>query len=429
MDAISIHSASSINGVLSVPGDKSTSHRALILGSLAQGPTLLEHFLESNDSFCTLSVFRKMGISIEKQENEQYLIRGVGLRGLSAPTEPLQMEESGTTMRLLLGVLAGQPFRTTLCANASLSRRPMLRVVTPLRQMGARIEGKNGGEYAPITIQGGNLHPIRYQTPVASAQVKSAILLAGLFASGETVVTEPYLSRDHTEHLLVRFGVPIRRQEKSVAIKGPARLLGQRIKIPGDFSSAAFFIVATSLLPNSSLILKDVNLNPTRTGLLQVLNPMGGRVQVLHKEVTDEPRGDIQVESASLKGTTVPAQLLPCLIDEVPILMVAASLAEGTTTILGAGELRIKETDRIISMATGLRAMGGQVITKGNDVVVQGVPRLHSARVHSYGDHRTAMALIIAGLTAEGETTVEEVECIAKSFPTFMECLETIKKN
>jgi len=301
--------------------------------------------------------------------------------------------------------------------------------VAPLRQMGARIEGKNGGEYAPITIQGGGLRPIRYESPIASAQVKSAVLLAGLYASGETVITEPYLSRDHTEHLLVRFGVPVRRQGKSISVKGPARLMGQKIRIPGDFSSAAFFIAAASLIPNSSLLLKDVNLNPTRTGLLAVLSQMGAKVQVVHKEVTDEPRGDLQVESSGLKGTTVPAELLPTLIDEVPILMVAAALAEGTTTILGAGELRVKETDRIVSMATGLRAMGAQVITKGNDVMIQGVAKLHSARVHSYGDHRTAMALVVAGLTAEGETTLEESDCITKSFPAFARCLESVKRN
>jgi 3-phosphoshikimate 1-carboxyvinyltransferase len=295
--------------------------------------------------------------------------------------------------------------------------------------MGARIEGKNSGEYAPITIQGGGLRPIRYESPIASAQVKSAILLAGLYASGETVITEPYLSRDHTEHLLVRFGVPVRQQGKSISVKGPARLMGQKIRIPGDFSSAAFFIAAASLIPNSSLLLKDVNLNPTRTGLLTVLSQMGARVQVIHKEVTDEPRGDLQIVSSGLKGTTAPAELLPTLIDEVPILMVAASLAEGTTTILGAGELRVKETDRIVSMATGLRAMGGQVITKGNDVVIQGVRKLHAARVHSYGDHRTAMSLAVAGLTTEGETTVEDADCIAKSFPAFARCLESVKRN
>ncbi len=429
MSSIVVTLASSVSGVLAVPGDKSTSHRAIILGSLAHGPTMVDHLLESNDSFCTLEAFRGMGVAIEKLKSEQYLIKGVGLHGLSAPHQPLQMGESGTTMRLLLGVLAGQSFRATLIAETSLARRPMLRVVTPLRQMGAYIEGKNGGEYAPITIQGGGLRPIRYESPIASAQVKSAILLAGLYASGETVITEPHLSRDHTEHMLARFGVPVRRQGKSISVKGPARLIGQKIRIPGDFSSAAFFITAASLIPNSSLLLKDVNLNPTRTGLLTVLSQMGAKVQVIHKEVTDEPRGDLQIESSHLKGTIVSAELLPTLIDEVPILMVAAALAEGTTTILGAGELRVKETDRIVSMATGLRAMGGQVITKGNDVVIQGVPKLHSTRVHSYGDHRTAMALVIASLTAEGETTVEETDCIAKSFPSFMECLNSIQKD
>lgn len=429
MASILVRPASSVSGVLAVPGDKSISHRAIILGALSHGPTTVEHFLESSDSFRTLEAFRKMGVSIEKLNEEQYLIKGVGLHGLSAPREPLQMGESGTTMRLLLGVLAGQSFRATLAADASLARRPMLRVVTPLRQMGARIEGKNGGEYAPITIQGVGLRPIRYESPIASAQVKSAILLAGLYAAGETVITEPYLSRDHTERLLVRFGVPVRQQGKSISMKGPARLMGQKIRIPGDFSSAAFFIAAASIIPNSSLLLKDVNLNPTRTGLLTVLSQMGARVQVIHKEVTDEPRGDLQIVSSVLKGTTVPAELLPTLIDEVPILMVAASLAEGTTAILGAGELRVKETDRIVSMATGLRSMGGQVITKGNDVVIQGVGKLHAARVHSYGDHRTAMSLAVAGLTTEGETTVEDADCITKSFPAFARCLESVKRN
>lgn len=430
MASLAVQPSSSVSGELIVPGDKSISHRVIILGALAHGPTLAEHFLESNDSLCTVEAFQKMGVMIEKERNECYLIKGVGLHGLSQPKEPLQMRESGTTMRLLLGVLAGQAFPTTLAAEPSLTRRPMLRVVSPLRQMGARIEGRNGGEYAPITIQGGQIRPIHYESPIASAQIKSAILLAGLYASGETTITEPHPSRNHTEHLLNRFGAVIRQQEKRVSVRGPARLIGQRIRIPGDFSSAAFFIVAASLLPDSSLVIKDVNLNSTRTGLLHVLERMGGDIQVLHKEVTDEPRGDLQIRSSRLKGTVVPADLLPSLIDEVPVLMVAGALAEGTTSILGAGELRVKETDRIVSMATGLRAMGAQVITKGNDVIIQGVSsRLHAARVHSYGDHRTAMALAIAGLASDGETTVEGSECIIKSFPTFMECLDSIRKS
>ncbi len=429
MASLVVHPASSVSGELTVPGDKSISHRVIILGALAHGPTLAEHFLESNDSLCTIEAFQKMGVVIEKEESGCYLIKGVGLHGFSQPGEPLQMRESGTTMRLLLGVLAGQSFQAILAAAPSLTRRPMLRVVGPLRQMGARVEGKNGGEYAPITIQGGALRPIRYESPIASAQIKSALLLAGLYASGETTIIEPHPSRNHTEHLLARFGAAIHQQGKGISVRGPARLIGQRIKIPGDFSSAAFFIVAASLLPGSSLVIKDVNLNTTRTGLLQVLEQMGGDIQVTHKEVTDEPRGDLQIRSSRLKGTIVPTELLPSLIDEVPILMVAGALAEGTTTILGAGELRVKETDRIVSMATGLRAMGAQVITKGNDVVIQGVPKLHAARVHSYGDHRTAMALAIAGLMSEGETIVEGSECIGKSFPTFMECLGSIRKS
>lgn len=429
MASLVVHPALSVSGELTVPGDKSISHRVIILGALAHGPTLAEHFLESNDSLCTIEAFQKMGVVIEKEKSGRYLIKGVGLHGFSQPGEPLQMGESGTTMRLLLGVLAGQPFQSILAAAPSLTRRPMLRVVGPLRQMGARIEGKNGGEYAPITIQGGALRPIRYESPIASAQIKSALLLAGLYASGETTITEPHPSRNHTEHLLARFGAVIHQQGKGISVRGPARLIGQRIRIPGDFSSAAFFIAAASLLPGSSLVIKDVNLNTTRTGLLQVLERMGGDIQVTHKEVTDEPRGDLQIRSSRLKGTIVPTELLPSLIDEVPILMVAGALAEGTTTILGAGELRVKETDRIVSMATGLRAMGAQVITKGNDVVIQGVPKLHAARVHSYGDHRTAMALAIAGLVSEGETIVEGSECIGKSFPTFMECLGSIRKS
>ena len=428
MSNIQVIPALSVSGILSIPGDKSITHRAIILGSLAQGSTCIEHFLESEDCFRTLAAFRQMGVSIIREAPQTYYIKGVGLRGLTQPTEPLQMGNSGTTMRLLLGVLAGQPFRATLGGDPSLSRRPMRRVVGPLRQMGATIEGRNAGEYAPLVIQGGSLRPIRHESSIASAQVKSAVLLAGLYAHGETSVTEPYQSRDHTEHLLTRFNALIQSKDKTVTVRGPARLIGQRIRVPGDFSSAAFFMAAATLLPGSHLILKDVNLNPTRTGFLEVLQQMEAQIRVIHKEVTDEPRGDLEVTSTSLKGTTVSADKLPLLIDEVPILMVVASLAEGTTTILGAGELRVKETDRILSMATGLRAMGGEIITRGNDVLIHGVGRLKASHVHSYQDHRTAMALVIAALTTQGQTTIEETDCIAKSFPNFLDSLDSIKK-
>jgi len=434
MSTIQITPASSVNGLLAVPGDKSISHRAIILGALAEGTTCVEHLLESDDSFSTIEAFRKMGVSIQKEKSEKYLIKGVGLKGLSAPRQPLEMGESGTTMRLLLGVLAGQSFQTTLVAKESLARRPMLRVVSPLRQMGARVDGKDGGEYAPITIQGGDLQSIHYESPIASAQVKSAILLAGLFASGKTLVSEPYLSRDHTERMLSRFGVGVHWEaRRKVSIQGPVSgLKEQEIFIPGDFSSAAFFIVAASLVSNfsqrSNLVLKNVSLNPTRTGLLQILEKMGARIQTIRQEEgAVESMGDLQIESAKLKGTIVPAEVLPSLIDEVPILMVAACLAEGTTTILGTDELRVKETDRITSMTTGLTAMGAKIEVKNNDLVIEGVPKLHGVHVDSYGDHRTAMSLMIAGLVAEGQTTVEGVECVAKSFPTFMECLNSIR--
>ncbi|MGO0122431.1 3-phosphoshikimate 1-carboxyvinyltransferase [Desulfothermobacter acidiphilus] len=409
-----------VAGTIQVPGDKSISHRALLLGALAEGETIVENFLRGEDCLATLRCLRQLGVDIEDQD-EQLRIKGQGLGQLQEPAEVLDAGNSGTTMRLLLGVLAANPVFAVLTGDASLRRRPMDRVTLPLQLMGAEIWGRQQGKLAPLAIKGKReLRPLSYTSPVASAQVKSAVLLAGLSAEGETDVTEPALSRDHTERLLGYFGVPLRREGLTVRLRGRALLAGRRVKVPGDFSAAAFFLAAAAIVPEGQVTVEEVGLNPTRTGLLEVLKAMGAHLQVeLTDEWAGEPVGRVTVASSPLQGITVEGDLVPRLIDEIPVLTVVAACASGTTVIRGAEELRYKESDRLATMAQELGRLGAQIELLPDGMVIRGGKPLRGGRVHSHGDHRVAMALAVAGLTAMSETVIEGAEVIDISFPNF----------
>ena len=404
-----------------------------MLGSIADGTTTIKNILHSDDTETTIAAFRALGIDI-KEELEKIIITGRGLRGLSAPSSELLMRNSGTSMRILMGILAGQPFKTTLAADEGLSKRPMGRVTEPLSLMGATIEGQDNGNFAPITIQGGKLKAIDYVSKIASAQVKSAILLAGLYADvpptgGTTSVTEPSKSRDHTERMLQAFGAKVSVNGLKVSIEGGARLNPQEITIPGDISSAAFFMVGASIVKGSKITLKSVGLNPTRSGVIDILRRMGAKMTIENKrEVASEPVGDINIESSQLRGITIAGELVPRSIDELPVVMIAAAYAEGMTIIKGAKELRVKETDRIKSISANLNEMGGKIGVKGDDIIIEGMGPLKGIAVQSFGDHRTAMSILIAGLAAHGETSLDDTACINKSYPHFIADLESLLK-
>jgi 3-phosphoshikimate 1-carboxyvinyltransferase len=425
MKSAAVRAASGISGGLSVPGDKSITHRGVILGALAEGETIVHGYLPSDDCLRTVAAFRAMGVQID-EDSGTLRVAGRGLRGLREPEDVLDLGNSGTSIRLLAGLLSGQPFFSVMTGDASLRSRPMRRVIDPLRQMGANISGCSGGERAPLAIQGGPLKGIRYALPVASAQVKSALLLAGLYAEGETDLSEPLPSRDHTERLFRHFGLPLRRDGTRLRIGRLDRFEGKEIRVPGDFSSAAFFIVAATLIPDSEVRIVGVGVNPTRTGLLDVLKEMGARIELeASREEAGEPVADLVVRSSSLKGTTVRGEVIPRLIDEFPILCVAAALAKGETVIQDAGELRVKESDRIDAMVEALSAMGAGIQALPDGVVIQG-GALRGGVCESRRDHRVAMAMIVAGLVARGETRVDDVECIDTSFPGFVPLLRGI---
>ncbi|MBQ3104572.1 MAG: 3-phosphoshikimate 1-carboxyvinyltransferase [Lachnospiraceae bacterium] len=412
-----------LRGELVVPGDKSISHRAVMLGALAHGKTRIRHFLQGADCLSTISCFRRMGIRIDQNE-EEVIIHGKGLHGLTAPDKALDCGNSGTTMRLLSGILCGQPFHSRLTGDASLCRRPMGRIITPLRMMGADIESEAQNQCAPLLIQSAPLHGIRYTSPVASAQVKSALLLAGLYADGDTSVTEPYISRDHTELMLSRFGGIIRRSGNSVCVAPFPTLEGQEITVPGDISSAAYFIAAGLLLPGSRIVLKNVSINPTRDGILKVAKAMGGNIKtenISHNH--GEPTADLVVTASSLEGTQIGGDIIPTLIDELPILAVMAAFARGTTVIRDATELRVKESDRIQVMTDNLRAMGCDVEATSDGMIIRGGNPLHGAVIPSHKDHRIAMSFAVASLLADGETQILDKECVDISFPTFYQAL------
>lgn len=409
-----------LEGTLRVPGDKSISHRSIMLGSIAEGETRVTGFLEGEDSLATLSAFRAMGVEIAGPDNGRVVIQGAGLHGLRKPDSPLDLGNSGTSMRLLAGLLAGQSFDTILVGDASLSRRPMGRVIDPLASMGAVIHSDDD-RTAPLTLRGGNtLNGIHYEMPVASAQVKSSILLAGLYAKGETCVTEPATTRDHTERMLQGMGYELRIDGRTVCLSGGGTLQGTEIDVPSDISSAAFFLVGASIVPDSDLLLTHVGINPTRTGVIDILREMGANIELRNERTAGgEPVADIRVRSAPLQGIDIPERLVPYAIDEFPVLFVAAARARGRTVLTGAEELRVKESDRIQAMADGLHALGVDAQPTPDGMVING-GTIRGGTVHSHGDHRIAMAFSMAGMVATGSLSVHDCTNVNTSFPGFV---------
>lgn len=408
-----------LRGTLTVPGDKSITHRAIILSALADGEAVISNYCPGEDCLHTARAFQAMGVSIAI-EPERLRVAGKGLRGLQEPESIMDCGNSGTGIRLLAGVLAGQDFFSVLTGDASTRRRPMGRVVGPLREMGALIAGRRGGELAPLAITGAHLRGIAYRSPIASAQVKSSVLLAGLFAKGATSVTEPALSRDHTERLFDYLGIPLTRNGLTVSLPGQRSFAAGDIAVAGDLSAAAFFLVGASLAPNSDVTIIGVGVNPTRTGILEILQDMGAKIDLVNPRVqAGEPVADLRVRSAPLHGIAIGPDRIPQTIDEFPILCVAAACAQGETVISGASELRVKESDRIATMATELRRMGAEIEERPDGLRVIGGRPLKGALCRSHGDHRVAMSMTIAGLVASGETQVEDTACVATSFPEF----------
>ena len=414
-----------MEGTCRVPGDKSISHRAVMLGGISQGTTKIKGFLTGEDCLSTLRCFQQMGVEVE-EKMDVITIKGQGLYGLQEPNDVLDAGNSGTTMRLMSGILSGQSFMSVVTGDNSLRNRPMDRIAIPLREMGARIHGREGGRKAPLVIHGGKLKPIQYQMPVASAQVKSAVLLAGLYADGATSVTETRCSRDHTERMLKAFGGKLMVEGLKRTIH-PSELKGEAVEVPGDISSAAFLMVAAACLPNSDIIIESVGLNPTRAGILTVLQKMGADITIHHeRETGGEPIGDVQIRGGQLRGIDIGEDLVPSLIDEIPVISVAASCAKGITRITGARELRVKETDRISAMAEELEKIGVKVETLEDGMVIEGPQRIRGGITDSHGDHRIAMAMAVAGLLAESPVRVENAGCIAVSFPGFEDLLRQL---
>lgn len=426
MQSYTVQTAKALRGEIRVPGDKSISHRSIMFGSIACGVTKVSGFLRGEDALATLEAFRAMGVLIE-DDGETVTIQGKGLHGLCEPTDVLDCGNSGTSMRLLTGLLAGQNFFSVLNGDKYLRARPMKRVVGPLARMGARISGRAGGDKAPLAIQGTKLKGIEYDSPVSSAQVKSAIMLAGLYAEGDTVVREPHLSRDHSERMLRHFGAKVESFPGGVRLSGGVELSGRDIVVPGDISSAAFFMVAALIVADSELIIRGVGINPTRTGIIDILKGMGADLELLNpREESGEPVADIRVRSSKLKAMEISGELVPRAIDEFPAICVAASLAEGTTVVSGASELRVKETDRIAAMADNLRRAGVTVVETPDGMEITGAGTLKGCAADSFGDHRIAMSMLVAGLAAQGETSVSDVDCIATSFPGFRKLLDGV---
>ncbi|MBR1391836.1 MAG: 3-phosphoshikimate 1-carboxyvinyltransferase [Lachnospiraceae bacterium] len=424
-----IHPIKGLKGRVSIPGDKSISHRAVMFGALAEGTTEITHFLEGADCLSTIACFREMGIEIE-QTGDCVLVHGKGLHGLQAPSRTLDAGNSGTTTRLISGILCGSPFASTLTGDASVQKRPMNRIITPLRQMGAGIDSVKGNDCVPLKIQGHALHAIHYQSPVASAQVKSCLLLAGMFADGCTSVTEPVLSRNHTELMLRAFGADVRSEGTCASIAPDPRLFAQKIAVPGDISSAAYFLAAGLLVPNSEVYIENVGINPTRSGILEVALAMGGNIEKLNERtVSGEPVCDLLVRSSSLHGVTIDGDIIPTLIDEIPVLAVMAAYAEGQTSIRDAAELKVKETNRIDTVTANLRAMGAEITAEDDGMTIQGGRPLHGAKLDSYLDHRIAMSFAVAALCAEGTTNIRNGECVNISYPDFYRELSSLSST
>ena len=418
--------ASPLRGELSIPGDKSISHRSIMFGSLAKGTTEITNFLQGADCLSTIACFEKMGIGIENN-GDSVIVHGNGLFGLKKPDTILDCGNSGTTTRLISGILAAQDFDVTLTGDDSIKKRPMKRIMDPLSHMGADIRSLEGNGCAPLAITGKKLYGIHYTSKVASAQVKSAILLAGLYADGETKVTEPYVSRNHSEIMLKYFGADVSTEGTTASIRPAKELYGNRIVVPGDISSAAFFIAAGLLVPGSEILLKHVGINPTRDGIITVCRDMGADITLLNENTdSGEPTADILVKSSTLRGTEIGGSIIPTLIDELPVIAAMACFAEGQTVIRDAGELKVKESNRIEVMVRNLSAMGADVTETEDGMIIRGGRPLHGAVIDSKLDHRIAMTFAVAGLCAEGETEIKGAECVNISYPGFYQDLERL---
>lgn len=422
---IYLERAKHLSGEVTVPGDKSISHRAVMFGSLAEGTTEVSNFLQGADCLSTIDCFRRMGIDIENTP-ERILIHGRGLHGLSAPSETLDAGNSGTTTRLISGILAAQPFETTLTGDASIQKRPMRRIIEPLSMMGADITSVNGNDRAPLHIVGAPLHGIHYQSGIASAQVKSAILLAGLYADGTTKVTEPAVSRNHSEIMLNYFGASVSTDGTTVTVEPEPVLTGQKIKVPGDISSAAYFIAAGLIVPGAEVLIRNVGINPTRDGILRVAQAMGGDITYLNVNQDGEPTADLLVRHSSLHGITIEGEIIPTLIDELPVINVMAACANGTTIIRNAEELRAKESNRIELMVDYLSAMGCDITGTQDGMIINGGKPLHGIAVDPHMDHRIAMSFAIASLIADGTTEITDGEIVTVSYPNFYEDLNRL---
>ena len=421
-----LHKAAHIRGEITVPGDKSISHRSVMFGSIAKGTTEIHNFLEGADCLSTIGCFRRMGIEIENK-NGTVIVHGKGMHGLTAPSGTLDCGNSGTTTRLISGILAPQNFDVTLTGDESIQKRPMKRIIEPLSMMGADIKSIRGNDCAPLKICGMPLAGIHYTSIVASAQVKSAILLAGLYADGLTTVTEPQVSRNHTELMLKFFGAELESKETSVTIWPATELFGNRIDVPGDISSSVYFVAAGLILPNSEVLIKNVGINPTRAGLIKVCEAMGADLTLLNENHGNaEPTADLLVRTSSLKACTIEGDIIPTLIDELPTIAMMACFAEGTTVIRDAAELKVKESNRIAIMVENLRAMGADVEETEDGMIIHGGKPLHGAVIDSHKDHRIAMTFAVAALAAEGETEIHDADCVNISYPAFYEELERL---
>ncbi|MFC0470277.1 3-phosphoshikimate 1-carboxyvinyltransferase [Halalkalibacter kiskunsagensis] len=426
--AIVTHS-NGLKGTIQIPGDKSISHRAVMFGAIAEGTTTVEGFLPGEDCLSTIACFRKLGVSIE-QQGEKVTIEGRGWEGLTEPREILDVGNSGTTTRLMLGILATRPFHSVVIGDDSIAKRPMARVTNPLREMGSIIDGRENGNYTPLSIRGGQTQGIAYQSKVASAQVKSAILLAGLQSSGVTSVSEPALSRDHTERMLEAYGVTVRREGLTVSVEGGQSLTAQHIVVPGDISSAAFFLVAAAIVPDSEITLEGVGLNPTRSGIIDVLENMGATMSIHNERLAGgEPLADITISTSMLKGIEIGGDLIPRLIDEIPIIAVLATQAEGKTVIRDAEELKVKETNRIDTVVSELKKLGATITATDDGMIIEGRKSLKGSAVSSFGDHRIGMAMAIAGLITDGDVSIDRSDAIAVSYPSFFEHIKSLQQN
>ncbi|WP_050615423.1 3-phosphoshikimate 1-carboxyvinyltransferase [Bacillus testis] len=419
--------ANKLQGTIAVPGDKSISHRAIMFGSLAEGRTVVEHFLEGEDCLSTISCFRKLGVDIQR-EGSRVIINGKGIDALREPGQVLDVGNSGTTIRLISGILAALPIHTILVGDESIGKRPMNRVVDPLREMGAAIDGREHGKFTPLSVRGGSLKGITYEMPIASAQVKSAILLAGLNAEGTTTVIEKEPTRNHTETMLRMFGVKVRTEGKKVSVEGGQKLKGTSIEVPGDISSAAFFMVAAAIAKDAELVLERVGLNETRAGIIDVMKAMGADLHIEQESSEEgaEPMGTITVKHSKLKATEIKGSMIPRLIDEIPIIALMATQADGKTVIADAKELKVKETNRIDTVVAELQKMGADIRATVDGMIINGPTPLKGAEVDSHGDHRIGMMLAIAALIANGDATLANANSVAVSYPSFFEDLKSV---